>query len=238
MLEPNAFIVRANIHIVGIQPPVVRTLELPLDLNLAQLHEVLQATFGWTDSHLHKFDIGGLTYGAPEFDPDGWSDCQIFEASSVRLADFNIPYDAPILVFYEYDFGDSWEHVLELTRARPASNTRAASPVPALHRPRTSVAPQAMETSSTPGVTRRTKSTWQCADGPDASSTPSASISATTTKLLPAPFAGQRAPTASVTRLDDPTPWLSSIGHHICRCTAKAQFAVMFGERFIRAMAA
>ena len=117
MVEPDAFIVRANVHIVGIQPPVARTLELPLDLNLAQLHEVLQATFGWTDSHLHQFDIGGLTYGAPEFDQDGWSDCQIFEASSVRLADFTIPYEAPILVFYEYDFGDSWEHVLELTRA-------------------------------------------------------------------------------------------------------------------------
>jgi hypothetical protein len=39
--------------IVGIQPPVTRTLELPIDLNLAQHHEVLQATFGWTDSHPH-----------------------------------------------------------------------------------------------------------------------------------------------------------------------------------------
>jgi hypothetical protein len=137
MVEPDTFIVRANVHIVGIQPPVVRTLDLPLDLNLAQLHEVLQATFGWTDSHLHKFDIGGLTYGAPEFDQDGLSDCQIFEASNVRLGDFNIPYDAPILVFYEYDFGDSWEHVLELTRAlreagvkypRCIAGTRSAPP--------------------------------------------------------------------------------------------------------------
>jgi hypothetical protein len=116
MIDPDPIIVRADVHIIGIQPPVARTLELPLDLNLAQLHEVLQATFGWTDSHLHQFNIGGLTYGAPEFDEDGWSDRQIFEASSVRLADFDIPYDAPILVFYEYDFGDSWTHLLELTR--------------------------------------------------------------------------------------------------------------------------
>ncbi len=64
VLETNAFVVRAEIHIVGIQPPVTRTLELPMDLNLAQLHEVLQATFGWTDSHLHQFDIGGLTYSS------------------------------------------------------------------------------------------------------------------------------------------------------------------------------
>ena len=111
MIEPNAIIVRAEVHIIGIQPKVARTLELPLDLNLAQLHEALQATFAWTDSHLHQFDIGGLTYGAPEFDQDGWSDRQIFDASNVRLADFTISYDAPILVFYEYDFGDSWEHV-------------------------------------------------------------------------------------------------------------------------------
>ena len=117
MVDLDAIIVRIDVHIVGIQPKVARTLELPLDLNLAQLHEVLQATFGWTDSHLHQFDIGGLTYGAPEFDEDGWSDRQILEASTVRLADFNIPYDAPTLVFYEYDFGDSWTHALELTRA-------------------------------------------------------------------------------------------------------------------------
>jgi hypothetical protein len=117
MVEPDAFVVRANVHIVGIQPPVTRTLELPMDLNLAQLHEVLQASFGWTDSHLHQFDIGGLTYGAPEFDEDGWTDRQIFEASSVRLADFTIPYDAPITIVYEYDFGDSWTHVIEMAAA-------------------------------------------------------------------------------------------------------------------------
>ena len=108
VLEPDALVVRAEIHIVGIQPPVTRTLELPMDLNLAQLHEVLQATFGWTDSHLHQFNVGGLTYGAPEFDQDGGTDRQTFEASSVRLADFAIPYDAPLIIVYEYDFGDSW----------------------------------------------------------------------------------------------------------------------------------
>ena len=118
MVEPDAFVVRADIHIAGIRPPVTRTLELPKELNLAQLHEVLQATFGWTDSHLHQFDIGGLTYGAPEFDKNGWSDRRIFDASSVRLADFAIPYEAPLVIFYEYDFGDSWMHVIEMT-AKP-----------------------------------------------------------------------------------------------------------------------
>ena len=118
MFEPDALIVRADVHIVDIDPVIRRTLELPMTLNLAQLHEVLQASFGWTDSHLHQFDIGGLTYGAPEFDEGDWSDRQTFEASKVRLADFSYNYETPIIVFYEYDFGDSWEHVIELT-AKP-----------------------------------------------------------------------------------------------------------------------
>src|SRR5207237_2277606 len=60
---------------------------------LAQLHEVLQAAFGWTDSHLHQFNIGGLIYGAPEFNEDGLSDSRIFEATEVRMIDLHFPYD-------------------------------------------------------------------------------------------------------------------------------------------------
>lgn len=108
MFEPDALIVRADVHIVDINPPIARTLELPMDLKLAQLHEVLQAAFGWTDSHLHQFDIGGLCYGAPECDEDGLSGRRTFDASEVSLADFAFDFEAPILVFYEYDFGDCW----------------------------------------------------------------------------------------------------------------------------------
>jgi Plasmid pRiA4b ORF-3-like protein len=39
---------------------------VPLDTTLAQLHYILQAAMGWTDSHLHQFEIGGLRYGDPD----------------------------------------------------------------------------------------------------------------------------------------------------------------------------
>jgi hypothetical protein len=115
MFDPDALVIRADVHILGIDPAIRRTLELPKDLNLAQLHEVLQASFGWTDSHLHQFNIGGLIYGAPEFDEEGLLDRQTFEASDVLLGDFAIGYDAAVVLFYEYDFGDCWTHVIELT---------------------------------------------------------------------------------------------------------------------------
>lgn len=49
--------------------------------NLAQLHEVLQASFG-IDSHLHQFNIGGIIYGAPEFDDDGFSADRILDRAA------------------------------------------------------------------------------------------------------------------------------------------------------------
>jgi hypothetical protein len=57
---------------VGIEPAITRTLELPCALNFAQLNEVLQASFGWTDSRLRQFILGGLVVGAPEVIEGGY----------------------------------------------------------------------------------------------------------------------------------------------------------------------
>ena len=46
--------------------PRSRARLLPPTLNLAELHHVIQAAFGWLDCHLHQFVVGGLRYGAPE----------------------------------------------------------------------------------------------------------------------------------------------------------------------------
>ena len=59
-------IIQARVTLQDIEPPIWRHLLLPPPLNLAELHHVLQAAFGWRDEHLHEFIIGGLIYGAPE----------------------------------------------------------------------------------------------------------------------------------------------------------------------------
>jgi hypothetical protein len=117
--DPDAFYIRLDAHIIGIEPRIARSLELPVGLNFAQLHEILQATFGWTDSHLHQFMVGGLTVGAPEFDEDALLDVRTFEASEIRLQDLTFPYeeDPPLTIVYTYDFGDNWRHQLILRRA-------------------------------------------------------------------------------------------------------------------------
>ena len=47
---------RLDLH--GTKPPVWRRLELPGDLTLPRLHDVIQAAMGWQNSHLHRFRTG------------------------------------------------------------------------------------------------------------------------------------------------------------------------------------
>ena len=48
------------------RPSVWRRIDVPADISLGQLHDVLQIAMGWTDSHLHKFERGGVMYGPPD----------------------------------------------------------------------------------------------------------------------------------------------------------------------------
>lgn len=137
--DPYTYVIRLEAQIVGIEPAITRTLELPRDLNFAQLHEVLQAAFGWTDSHLHQFHVGGLTIGAPEAIEDEDYGPRVFEATQVQLKDLTFPYeiDPALTMMYQYDFGDDWQHKLLLRRAeieegvkypRCIAGSRAAPP--------------------------------------------------------------------------------------------------------------
>jgi len=112
-------VMQAKITIQDIEPPIWRRILLPLDLNLAQLHEVIQAAFAWTDSHLHQFIIGGLVYGAPEFNEDYQDERRTFEATEVRLSDFDTLHVRNLSFLYEYDFGDGWIHFIEVESLIP-----------------------------------------------------------------------------------------------------------------------
>ncbi len=115
--DPTA--IQIYVVIEGIEPPVWRRLVVPLTFTLAQLHPILQAAFGWTDSHLHQFVIGGLRYGDAEFaeaeriDDD---EPRTFDAIEVQLKDFCLCRVDALSFEYVYDFGDNWVHRVMLER--------------------------------------------------------------------------------------------------------------------------
>ena len=82
---------------------VWRRLLVPGGVRLNRLHEMFQAGMGWTNSHLHQFRIGDALYGSqfdeyPENELDERSVTVIGAVGKVRR------------FFYDYDFGDGWEH--------------------------------------------------------------------------------------------------------------------------------
>ena len=53
-------IYQIKITLLGTDPPIWRRLQVPADLTLAQLHNVLQTAMGWGNGHMHEFCIGNL----------------------------------------------------------------------------------------------------------------------------------------------------------------------------------
>jgi hypothetical protein len=98
---------RCKITLKDIRPPIWRRVQVRSDATLAQLHWVIQISLGWTNSHLHFFNIQGIEYGVPmpEFDVDGM---EVRDEQTVKLSKI-IPGEK-FKFSYLYDFGDSWEH--------------------------------------------------------------------------------------------------------------------------------
>ncbi|HVB01155.1 MAG TPA: plasmid pRiA4b ORF-3 family protein, partial [Acidimicrobiales bacterium] len=96
-------VVQLKISLDYLEPEIWRRLLVPGDCTLARLHHIFQAAMGWTDYHLHSFEVRGRRYGVPN--PD-WGD-NVLDESRNRLTQIVAAGDR---FTYEYDFGDSWTH--------------------------------------------------------------------------------------------------------------------------------
>jgi hypothetical protein len=102
-----------KVQLRGVTKPAVwRRLQVPADLSLGQLHEVIQAAMGWDNSHLHVFSDGRRHYGRPD------SDLDFQDEWTTNLA--QLLSKAGDKVRYTYDFGDNWEHDITLEKILPA----------------------------------------------------------------------------------------------------------------------
>jgi hypothetical protein len=105
---------RLKITLLGVNPPIWRRFQVPAGITLERLHDVIQTVMGWSDCHLHEFYIGRKRYGPRDADPEG----EVLDERVATLSAALFLSGGPIL--YTYDFGDSWEHELELEETLPA----------------------------------------------------------------------------------------------------------------------
>ena len=83
---------------------------------------------GWTNSHLHQFEIKGKRFGDPELLDDGFDDFECKDSTRTMLSEI-LPKTGKRFAFkYEYDFGDGWEHEV-LFEGSPPVDPKAKYPV-------------------------------------------------------------------------------------------------------------
>ena len=104
--ELTAFNVQLRVELKQVQPLVWRRILVPDRITLPKLHLALQWAMGWTNSHLHEYEIARQRYGTPEdFDDEPPRD-----ERRVRLKP--LIDDGLRRFIYLYDFGDHWEHIV------------------------------------------------------------------------------------------------------------------------------
>jgi hypothetical protein len=109
-------VVRLLVTLRHVEPAVWRRLEVPAGVTFEQLHRYLIAAMGWLDYHLHDFHIGERRIAAA--DEEWESDLSCDDEEGVVLGD--VLAEGVRTFIYRYDFGDDWEHVVEVEHVGPA----------------------------------------------------------------------------------------------------------------------
>jgi len=109
--EPNIYQLR--VLLLGISPIIWRRLLVRGDSTIADLHDILQISFGWSDDHLHRFLIHGKQYGVAYLGGITFRD----DPRRIKLSDLGLRVKEKFL--YEYDFNDQWRHLIRVEAILP-----------------------------------------------------------------------------------------------------------------------
>ena len=165
-------VMQVRVSLQGSKPPIWRRVAAPSDITLGTLHEVIQITMGWTNSHMHHFILRskrpkpkprkslpptgpserkeiilpdgrrGVTFtitpapnlpGATPAQPSDRASANHDRYFITKTSPWGDPNELPgededaitlgelcpkvkDKLIYEYDFGDGWEHLIEVQK--------------------------------------------------------------------------------------------------------------------------
>lgn len=101
---------QVEVRLLGVtEPPVWRLVEVPADISLGMLHEVIQTAMGWENCHMHVFTSRKERYGEPHDLEGGLNDEWAVPVTQVLTR-------VGSKIRYTYDFGDNWHHDVTLKK--------------------------------------------------------------------------------------------------------------------------
>lgn len=100
-----------HIKLIGTEPLVTRTFNVSSESSMYTLHHIIQVVMGWKNYHLYQFEVGDLVIA----DKRLWDEDEMGPITDVKeLSVGDVFTKVGTTAVYEYDFGDSWMHHLEL----------------------------------------------------------------------------------------------------------------------------
>ncbi len=104
-------IYQIKITLKRISPPIWRRIEVPSDIRLSQLAQIILGAMGWYGGHLMSFEIDGEEY---QLDHESVRELGGILMSKARLDKcLSAPKEKGL---FTYDFGDDWEHEVLLEK--------------------------------------------------------------------------------------------------------------------------
>jgi hypothetical protein len=98
-----------KVALLETEPSIWRRFLVPSSVTLHRLHLILQDVMGWSNYHLYRFKIGSEEYGEPHPDNE-FNELNFKNSRRTKLG--QVVTKKGKVFQYEYDFGDSWEHML------------------------------------------------------------------------------------------------------------------------------
>lgn len=105
-----------HISITFSDPLIWRRIQVPGTLTLAQLHDVIQLSMGWSDSHVHQFLVGKVSY-EPTIKTNAPRESKRFDEHKYKL--YTLEEGMRFMFTYLYDAGEGWEHEIDLEEVVP-----------------------------------------------------------------------------------------------------------------------
>jgi hypothetical protein len=133
--HPYKKMIKAMKDLTGMQPYKSRAFELkitldlevytaerkiivPADMSFKKFHKVIQNIFDWRDYHLYDFTVYNQETGEKKLRIVPFEEDLDYDSSAVIMKDLTLSgfFPESKKMVYKYDFGDNWEHVIELVQ--------------------------------------------------------------------------------------------------------------------------
>jgi len=99
------------------QPLIWRRIQVAKEIPFADLHHIIQNAMGWENAHLYRFSFKGIRIYDFQEDLDYGANPKERDSTDTDLSEIITKVKSKFT--YVYDFGDHWDHEIELEKILP-----------------------------------------------------------------------------------------------------------------------